>query len=144
MDKSRFHFFFPLRVRYSEVDSQGMVFNANQVVYYQTALTEYVRRLGFDFARESPGTDMHTVRVLAEFKGPIRFDQEIDIHVRAARIGRSSIVYETMICPTGGDQELGTGEITWVNVDRTTGKSAPLADNLIRRLRALEGGSLEG
>jgi acyl-CoA thioester hydrolase len=144
MEKSRFHFAFPLRVRYSEVDSQGVVFNANHVVYYQTALTEYFRTLGYDFAKQSPGTDMHTVRVLAEFKGPVRFDQEIDIHVRAARVGRSSIAYETMICPTGGDPVLGTGEITWVNVDRVTGKSAPLPEDLIRRLRALEGASLEG
>jgi acyl-CoA thioester hydrolase len=144
MDKSRFHFCFPLRVRYSEVDSQSVVFNANHVIYYQTALTEYVRKLGFDFATEAPGTDMHTVRVVAEYKGPVRFDQEIDIHVRAARIGRSSIVYETMICPKRGDQVLGTGEITWVNVDRTTGKSAPLPEDLVRRLRMLEGDSLEG
>jgi acyl-CoA thioester hydrolase len=143
MEKSRFHFFFSLRVRYSEVDSQGVVFNANHVVYYQTVLTEYVRTLGYDFAKESPGTDMHTVRVLAEFKGPITFDQEIDIYVRAARIGRSSIAYETMICPKGGEQVLGTGEITWVNVDRVTGKSAPLSEELTGRLRALEGASLE-
>jgi acyl-CoA thioester hydrolase len=144
MEKSRFHFFFPLRVRYSEVDAQGMVFNANHIVYYQTALTEYCRKLAYDFAKESAGTDMHTVRALADFKGPITFDQEIDIYVRAARIGRSSINYETMICPKGGEQVLGTGEITWVNVDRVTGKSAPLPEDLIRRLRALEGASLEG
>jgi acyl-CoA thioester hydrolase len=89
MDTSRFHFFFPLRVRYSEVDAQGMVFNANHIVYYQTALTEYFRKLGYDFAKESSGTDLHTVWALAEFKGPVTFDQGIYIYVRAARIGRS-------------------------------------------------------
>jgi acyl-CoA thioester hydrolase len=95
-----------------------MVFNANHIVYYQTALTEYFRKLGYDFAKESRGTDLHTVRGLAEFKGPVTFDQEIDIYVRAAHIGRSSVAYETMICPKGQEQVLGTGEITWVNVDR--------------------------
>jgi acyl-CoA thioester hydrolase len=143
MEKSNFSFCFPLRVRYSEVDAQGFVFNANHVVYFQTALQEYFRELQYDYARQTSGTDFHTVRVVAEFKAPIRFDQEIEVHVRAARIGRSSIRYEMITCPKGGDQVLSTGEIVWVNADQATQKSAPLPEELVKLLRAREGETLE-
>jgi acyl-CoA thioester hydrolase len=108
MDKANFGFRFPLRVRYSEVDAQGFVFNANHVVYFQTALQEYFRELQYDYARQTSGTDFHTVRVVAEYKAPITFDQEIEVCVKAARIGRSSIRWEMMTCPKGGDQVLSS------------------------------------
>jgi acyl-CoA thioester hydrolase len=139
MDKSEFHFFHPLRVRYSEVDAQGFVFNANHVVYYQTALTEYFRELHYDHSAQAAGTDFHTVRIVVELKGPVTFDQEVDVHVRAGRIGRSSITFQTLICPKGEDQVLSQGEIVWVLVDQSNGRSAPLPEELVRRLRALEG-----
>jgi acyl-CoA thioester hydrolase len=142
MDKANFGFRFPLRVRYSEVDAQGFVFNANHVVYFQTALQEYFRELQYDYARQTSGTDFHTVRVVAEYKAPITFDQEIEVCVKAARIGRSSIRWEMMTCPKGGDQVLSSGEIVWVNADRATQKSAPLPEELVRLLRAREGDHL--
>lgn len=36
-------FQYRLRVRYSEVDSQGIVFNANYLNYLDVAITEYFR-----------------------------------------------------------------------------------------------------
>jgi acyl-CoA thioester hydrolase len=143
MNDAKFSFCYPLRVRYSEIDAQGMVFNANHVVYFQTALQEYFRDFRYDYAAQSSGSDFHTVKIVVELKAPIRFDQEIEIHVRAARIGRSSIRYEMMSCPKGGDQILSSGEIVWVNVDRATQKSAPLPQELVAEFRAREGGNLE-
>jgi len=143
MDKSKFSFCFLLRVRYSEVDAQGYVFNANHVVYFQTALQEYFRELAYDYANQSSGSDFLTVRVVVEYKAPITFDQEIEVHVRAARVGRSSVRYEMLTCPKGGDQVLSTGEIVWVNADRASQKSTPLPEELVERFRAVEGGNLE-
>jgi acyl-CoA thioester hydrolase len=66
MSRSQFAFFHPLRVRYSEVDSQGYVFDANRVNYSQTGLTEYFRDFDFDHATEASGADFHTVRVVLD------------------------------------------------------------------------------
>jgi acyl-CoA thioester hydrolase len=143
MEGSQFSFRFPLRVRYSEVDAQGYAFNANHVVYYQTALTEYLRELEYDHANHAPDSDFHTVRILVELEGPVTFDQEIDVHVRAGRIGRSSLTFETMICPRDGDQLLSKGQIVWVHVNRSTGKSEPLPEELVQRIQALEGSAEE-
>jgi acyl-CoA thioester hydrolase len=138
MSRSQFSFFYPLRVRYSEVDSQGYVFNANHVNYFQTGLTEYFRDLDYDHASEAPGADFHTVRVVLDIKGPVGFDQEVDLGVRATRVGTSSITWESALFPRGGDTELTCGEIVWVNVDQTKGTSSPLPEKLVARLKERE------
>ncbi len=138
MSRSQFAFFHPLRVRYSEVDSQGYVFNANHVNYFQTGLTEYFRDLDYDHASQAPGADFHTVRIVLDIKGPVVFDQQVDLGVRAARVGRSSITWYAALFPRGGDQALTSGEIVWVNVDQTNGKSSPLPDELVARLNERE------
>ncbi len=141
MSRSQFAFFHPLRVRYSEVDSQGYVFNANHVNYFQTGLTEYFRDLDYDHASEAPGADFHTVRVVLDIKGPVSFDQEVDLGVRAARVGTSSITWGAALFERSGDKELTSGEIVWVNVDQSTGTSSPLPEKLVARLKEREAAS---
>ena len=93
MARAEFNFCFPFRVRYSEIDGQKVVFNAHYLTYFDTAITEYFRELGYDYMAqvERTGTDFHTVRTLVDYKRPILFDDQIEVHVRTARIGRSSI-----------------------------------------------------
>ena len=50
MTRSDFKFFFPFRVRYSEIDGQKVVFNAHYLTYYDTAITEFFRVLRYDYA----------------------------------------------------------------------------------------------
>jgi hypothetical protein len=42
-----FHHLF--RVRYAEVDAQSVVFNAHYLTYFDTAITEYFRTIGYDY-----------------------------------------------------------------------------------------------
>ena len=46
--RDQFRFFHPFRVRYSEIDGQGVLFNAHYLTYYDTAITEFFRALGYD------------------------------------------------------------------------------------------------
>src|SRR5262245_2241726 len=73
-----FWFHHPFRVRYSEVDAQAVVFNAHYLTYFDTAITEYFRALGYDYLGEveRSGVDFHLVRSVIEYKAPIRFDEE--------------------------------------------------------------------
>ncbi|HSC71381.1 MAG TPA: acyl-CoA thioesterase, partial [Candidatus Methylomirabilis sp.] len=41
-----FRFSFPIRVRYSEIDVQGIVYNSRYLEYVDVALTEYFRAMG--------------------------------------------------------------------------------------------------
>ena len=145
MPKSDYRFSFPFRVRYSETDGQGIVFNAHYLTYFDTSIYEYFRALPYDFIDhvQRTGTDFHTVKVAVDFFAPSRFDDEIEVHVRTARIGRSSITFSVEIFPKDGDETRVRGEIVWVNTDQQVQKSAPLPEQLVERLSALDGGRVD-
>lgn len=112
----------PFRVRDSEIDGQGVVFNALYLTYFDTAITEYFRALGFDqYAdAQASGIDFHVVKSLIEYKAPVRFDWELDVGARVARIGNSSLIFELAIYLKGGSDALVTGEIVWVYTNQET------------------------
>lgn len=141
MERAAFGFFHPFRVRYSEIDLQGVVFNAHYLTYFDTAITEYFRALGVDIIAEAKasGVDFHTVRSVVEYKAPIRLDQEIEVGCRAARLGRSSLSLALAIFARGEDLLLASGEIVWVNTDQRTHKPVAVGERLREILRQREG-----
>lgn len=144
MARSEFRFHFPFRVRYSEIDGQRILFNAHYLTYFDTTITEYFRNLPYDYMGqvEQTGTDFHTVRALVEFKAPVYFDEEIQVHVRVSRLGRSSITFALEIHPKGQEDLRATGEVVWVNADQGTHQSAALPVQLRDQIVALEGDHL--
>lgn len=145
MAKFDFNFAWPFRVRYAEVDGQRIVFNAHYLTYYDTAITEYFRALPYDYMGQvdRTGEDYHTVRTLVEYQQPIEFDEDIEVHVRTSRMGRSSLTFLLEIHPQGRDDLRATGEVVWVNTDQATHKSAALPADLVEKILALEKGNVE-
>lgn len=136
MTRSNFRFFFPLRVRYAEIDGQGIVFNAHYLTYFDTAAYEYLRSLPFDFLAhaEKSGQDFHTVRAEIDFHRPCRFDNELEIAVRVSRLGRSSLTFEMAVYRKNADDARVSGHIVWVNADQLHQRSAPLPPDLRKRV----------
>ncbi|MBI5264818.1 MAG: acyl-CoA thioesterase [Bradyrhizobium sp.] len=128
MSREQFWFSHPFRVRYSEIDGQGVVFNAHYLTYFDTTITEYFRALGYDQYGDAKktGVDFHVVKSVIEYKAPILFDQEIDVCARVARIGNSSLVFELGIFLKGSADALVTGEIVWVHTDQKTHRPVPI------------------
>lgn len=140
MTRSDFRFHHPFRVRYAEIDGQMVVFNAHYLTYFDTAITEYFRALGYDQAADAKvtGIDFHTAKSLVEYKRPIRFDQEIDVCVRVGRIGRSSITLDLAIVGKGTDDLYATGEIVWVYTDQASHRTVPVEASLRHLLAGAE------
>ena len=94
-----------LRVRYSEIDAQGVVFNAHYLTYFDTTINEAFREHGIDWLAEvkRSGCDVQLVKSLVEYKAPLHFDEEIDVCARIGRLGNSSITsvsYTHLTLPT--------------------------------------------
>ncbi|MDH3357443.1 MAG: acyl-CoA thioesterase [Desulfobacteraceae bacterium] len=140
MAKSDFNFFSPFRVRYAETDAQGIVFYAHYLTYFDTAINEYLRYLPFNYIEHvrNTGTDFHVIKVVVEFFAPSHFDDEIEVYVRTARIGRSSMTFLIEIFPKNGETALVKGEVVWVNTDQKAHKSVPLPEELVVKLRVKE------
>ena len=140
MSRSQFNFYYSFRVRYSEVDAQGIVFNAHYLTYFDSAMTEYLRHINYNYVQEveDRNEDFHTVKTLVEYKHPIKFDQIIDICIKVKKIGRSSLTFYIEIHPNEKDFMLASGEVIWVNADQSTHKSATLSEDLCLKIRDLE------
>ena len=141
MAREEFQFCFPFRVRYAEVDQQQIVFNAHYLTYFDTAITEYFRDLPYDYMAQVAqlGEDFHTVRSLIDYHAPIRFDDDIEVHVRVSRLGRTSVTFALEIYRIAEDEPCASGQIVWVNTAQSTHRAAPLPSALVERVTAREG-----
>lgn len=85
-------FLHELRVRYGECDPQGIVFNANYLLYFDVAFTE-LWRAGVGPWQEmvSRGVDAVVAEARLEFRAPARFDDLLTLRTQVMRLGRSSI-----------------------------------------------------
>lgn len=123
-----FPFFHRLRVRYSEIDAQGVVFNAHYLTFFDTALTEFMRAAGCDYTTlvAEMGADFHVVRAVVDYKQPVRWDEQIDIACRIARIGNTSLRFELAVFGADDDVLRASGEVVWVFTDQTTHQPTPV------------------
>lgn len=131
IERSDFSFFFPLRVRYAEVDLQGVVFNAHYLTYFDTAITEFLRSTGYSYNAlfTERGLDFHLIKATVEYLRPVGFDERIDIGVTVARIGTSSATFALGVFGKDDATCRATGEIVWVCAGKGTHKSHPIPDD---------------
>jgi len=126
MARSDFQLLHPLRVRWSEVDRQGIVFNANYLMYFDVAITEYWRAIGLPYPESfaAQAVDTFVVKATIEYHAPARYDDVLDVGVRVGRLGRSSVQFLLEI--HRGDAHLISGEIIYVIADPQASASVPI------------------
>lgn len=131
LQRSDFSFFFPLRVRYAEVDLQGVVFNAHYLTYFDTAITEFLRSTGYSYKDlfTKYDLDFHLVKATVEYIRPVGFDEQIEIGVTVSKIGTSSATFALGVFEKNEEMCRAAGEIVWVCAKKGTHKSHPIPDN---------------
>jgi len=69
-----------IRVRYSETDQMGYVYNGNYAAYYEIGRTEMMRSLDMNYAKmEEEGVMLPLLEMKSKFIKPALYDQEITI-----------------------------------------------------------------
>ena len=138
-DRSGFRFGF--RVRYSEVDFQGIVYFAHYATYFDVAIHELFRSLPYDYTaiRKITGRDFNIVRSVVEYRRPLRFDERFEVEVALGRIGRTSLTFAPAIWAEGEVEPRATGEVVWVHADQSTMRAVPLPAELLELLSARSG-----
>ena len=133
-----FRFFETLRVRWAEVDMQGVVFNGHYLTYFDVAFTEYWRATGLPnvLLQAANGRELFARKATIEYLAPARFDAVLQIGVRCAEIGRSSVRFIMEIFCDG--VQLAGGELVYVHTDIELHKGVPLPDDWRRVLTAFE------
>ena len=140
INRKSYNFSHSFRIRYSEVDAQGIVFNAHYLTYFDCAITEYFRAIKYNYAGEvkKKNQDFHVIKTIVEYKKPIIFDQIVDACIKTSYIGTSSLKFEISLFVNKLNKLLAYGEIIQVYADQKTNKAIPLPRRLVATIRRFE------
>lgn len=128
-----------IRVRFNEIDYQGIVFNANYLVYADIGVTEYFRALGE--GQPGPyfhqyGTDITVVNAEVDYHASARLDEMLTLAVRVAQFGRSSFTLHVAIFR--GDARMTDIAVTYAHVDSDSWRATALPAGFIAEVRHFE------
>jgi len=130
MNRSDFRFLEPLRVRWAEVDMQKIVFNGHYLMYFDTAVAGYWRALAMPYHETMAqlGGDLFVRKATLEYEASARYDERLDVGIRCARIGTSSMLFQAAVFR--GEQRLVHGELVYVYANPATQTSVPVPEPL--------------
>jgi acyl-CoA thioester hydrolase len=133
-----FAFAHRLRVRWAELDPQRIVFNAHYLTYFDVALSEYLRAIGFKApdGLAKHGCDIVLANANLDFRASARYDDELLVVARIAYLGRSSLRFR-MAC-FRDDTLLVEGRLAYVNVTLGAHVPAPLPEPFVAKVLAFE------
>ena len=87
------------RVRWSEVDLQKVVFNAHYLNYVDIGMSEYWRQLAVPYEEgvQRLGGELFLKATQLEYHASARLDDVLDIGIRCAKLGNTSVQFEAGI-----------------------------------------------
>ena len=91
MPRADFAFHHIFRVRWSEVDPQGVVFNARYLDYADIAITEYWRATKWRTVHPDEPFEFHVKKATVTWFAPIKPDEMIEVMARTTATGRTSM-----------------------------------------------------
>tara|TARA_Y100001968_G_scaffold301659_1_gene314129 strand:+ start:279 stop:719 length:441 start_codon:yes stop_codon:yes gene_type:complete len=102
------------RVEFRDTDAAGIMHFSAYFTYMEEAEHELLRSIGSSVVLNAGEETVSWPRVsaTAEYRGPVRFEDEMTIEVRVKRLGSRSITYHHQFLVN--DQLIATGEITAV------------------------------
>jgi acyl-CoA thioester hydrolase len=131
MARADFAFHHSFRVRWAEVDPQGIVFNARYLEYADVAISEYWRLVDWKSHHPAAPLEFNIRKATVLFEAPIKPDELISVMARTAAVGRTSM---TQLVEIHGSNEANTDdlratiELVSVHVDLTTHRPVALPD----------------
>ena len=135
-----FRFRHRLRVRWAEVDMQKIVFNGHYLMYFDTAVADYWRALAlpYEAVLQHLHGDLFVKKATLQYHASARYDDAIDVCIKCARIGTSSMLFQCEIFR--GDEHLISGELVYVFADPVSQTSRPVPQVLRDWLQGFEAG----
>ena len=129
-----------LRVRWVEVDLQKVVFNGHYLTYFDIAMAGYWRAAALPYAQTMAhlSGDLFVRKATVDYLGSARYDDLLDIGLRCARIGTSSLRFDGAIFLH--DRPLAICELVYVFTEARAPTPQPVPQALREALLAYEAG----
>ena len=120
-----------LRVRWVDTDASGRIHYTAAFRYFETAEWELFRHAGISFKGPDHELGFPRVEVKATFRSPLYADDEIAVHIRPEKLGRTSITFALEIFK--GDSLAITGQVSCVFIGKDE-RPMPIPDKVRQAL----------
>jgi acyl-CoA thioester hydrolase len=106
------------KIRYSDCDPQGIVFNANYARYWDDAITDWFEELGFGGTELGGiGVDVVTARLEIDFKAAAKLGDTLVTEVAVDRFGATSMTVLVTTSRESDGQTVVVGRAVYVFVN---------------------------
>ena len=129
--------FQPITTRWHDNDIYGHVNNVTYYSFFDSAVNTYLIERG--------GLDIHDGAVVGfvvssscDYFASIAYPDLIEIGLRVAKLGNSSVQYELAVFKSGEDDACAAGRFVHVFVDRASNQPVPIPDALRRAMALLQ------
>jgi acyl-CoA thioester hydrolase len=80
-----------LRARFAETDAMGVIHHAAYLPYLEEARVAYLRHLGHPYGEvRDGGLDMAVLEASVQYRQPLRFDDEVEVHLWVGAVTRTT------------------------------------------------------
>lgn len=134
-----FRFYYPIQIRYSDLDAQWHVNNARFFTFIEAARFAYLIHLGLFDGKAFHDMEMIVADVQVSFLAQIRLGQNIRVGVRISRMGNKSMDMEAQIEDQDSGETLATSRTVIVAYDYHARKSKPISERWRQVVSAFEG-----
>lgn len=130
------------RVEFADTDMAGLIHFASYFRYMEVTEHAFIRSLGFSIVMwEEFKVGWPRVHVECDYKGPARFEDELEVHLLVREKKEKSLTYDFVFrrVEPGPATEVARGSITTVCVSRDgTGvmKAVPIPEAVARKIEA--------
>lgn len=128
--KKGFKYSARVQVRFSETDMFGHVNNTVPITYFEFARIEYMKELGLmqQWLKGNGNLFPVIADMQVDYTQQVFFDEMLDVHVKVASVGRSSIDLHYWIVNEKGETCF-TGRGAMVQISKATGKGHPWTED---------------
>jgi len=129
-----------IRVQFADVDGSRRIHFTAMFRYMEVAEHELMRNIGLPYATalEMEGLAFPRAHLSCDFRGPIVYDDELDVSARIARVGTSSwtVAFTARNCRPPHAPIVAEGEMVIVSMDPHSERSTPLPEQLRATLQS--------
>ena len=134
-----FKFFYPLQVRYADLDPQWHVNNAHFLMFLEQTRFAYLIETGLFDGKSFFDLGLIVADVHVTYRAPIDLSQKIRVGCRVSRIGNKSLTFEYQIEEESTGLVFATAETIMVAYDYHAHRSIPVSEEWRKKIAAYEG-----
>jgi acyl-CoA thioester hydrolase len=123
-----------LKVRYSEIDGQKIVFNSHYLTYIDVAVTEYFQQL----LQPDEAFDFVLAKSTIEYKRSAYLNDWLTIWCRVQKVGNKSMTMNYMITREDEIDPVLLAEIIYVSINNENMVPCPVPDFIRERIEQFE------